>query len=112
MKGSPKKPKGMSYQEKWLWDLVVASWMGEVDSAQLRQLCTLWDLLHSSLKAAKADPIDKDARLAVSQYAAAFDRLAAKFGLNPADRARLNVEPEQEKDEEQRKDEQFFGVVG
>lgn len=106
--GKPRRLRNMSTHERWLWDKVAQSWTGELDSAQLRQLCGLWHCLCESMKEAKRDPTSRDARTAVSSYAIAFDRLAGKFGLNPADGERLSVPTENEKFET---DERFFPRV-
>ena len=107
--GKPIRPRGLNYQERWIWDLVAANWMGEIDTAQLRELCQFWSLMHESLKLAKKDPTDSDCRQAAVQYAQQFDRLASKFGLNPRDRAYLAKPRDAGK---QTTDDEYFGVVG
>jgi phage terminase small subunit len=61
------------------------------DTPAFTMLCELWSLYQQSLAAAKTDPTAKAARTALLNYLGAFDRLAARFGLTPADRARLQL---------------------
>jgi hypothetical protein len=60
----------------------------------------VWGLYRAAVEKAAADPLDKLARCAVSSYLAAWHSLAAKLGLTPADRAKLNVDLSQPDPEE------------
>jgi hypothetical protein len=111
--GDPIRPEGLDENGVWLWDLVVTKWMGEIDSAQLEQLCETWSLLKIAIADCKADPRDKNARLTFSAHSQAFNALAGKFGLNPRDRAGLVVAPEHAVKEPDGKDKsRFFKTVG
>ena len=95
--GLPQRPEGLNENEAWLWDLVVSEY-GEsgpvraLDTAALLQCCKLWDLLTLAQEAASLDPLDKNIRVAVTGYYAAWDRAAAKLGLTPRDRRSVRVE--------------------
>ncbi len=108
-KGSPRRPKNMSKDAAWLWTLVVQNWMGELDTAELMTLCDTWELLQAATRAAKQDPIDKGNRLAFAAYKSQFDSLASRFGMTPADRAKIRIQPEPEADTRENK---YFGVIG
>lgn len=94
--GLPEKPDDLSEQESWLWDLVVTQYgdtgpVRKIDTAALIQVCKLWGLLQKAQKAAESDPLDKNTRVAVTGYYAAWDRAAAKLGLTPRDRRSIEV---------------------
>lgn len=84
-------------------------WMGELDTAELMTLCDTWELLRAATVAAKRDPLDPHKRTAFVQYKAEFDRLGARFGLTPADRAKIRLPAETEGDDRESK---YFGVIG
>ncbi|MGD0655111.1 MAG: P27 family phage terminase small subunit [Thermoguttaceae bacterium] len=93
----PTKPRGMTKDEKWLWDSVIESLGGKgvlarIDTALLLSACELWGLYREALKAAKKNPVDKDARIAAVSYWQNFERAASRFGMDPASRARLSVD--------------------
>jgi phage terminase small subunit len=95
MTGRPKKPQGLCPAGRKLWDDVsrlARVYLKEIDTASLRQMCEIWGLYRQSLAAAKKDPIDKENRIAVLGYSSEFQRLAARFGLTPCDRAKIQVE--------------------
>lgn len=94
--GMPVKPDSFGEVESALWDQVVPDrvrrkLVGEADTAELVSLCELWGLYRASYALAKVAPTDKEIRCAVTGYWAAFDRVAAKFGLTPSDMASLKV---------------------
>ncbi len=71
--------------------------LAPTDSTAYAQLLAYWALWVKAEEAAQRDPTDRDARMAVIGYGREFDRLAAKFGLSPADRTALKfdfTEPE------------------
>lgn len=68
------------------------------DVFALQALCECWSLYRRCLPILEADPTNKDARLAAVSYINQFDRIAARFGLTPSDRARLRIEPPREPD--------------
>lgn len=62
-----------------------------VDLALLQSTCEMWGLYRSAFALAAANPIDKDARIAVTSYWAKFEQGAARFGMNPSDRQRIKA---------------------
>lgn len=97
VEGELRRPPGLTWDEGWLWDLIVGTYRGrgvleKIDAAALRGACELWALYRAAVKAAKAAPGDKDARIATVTYWQAFDRAGSRFGFTPADRARLAIE--------------------
>lgn len=107
--GKPRRPKQMSKEAGWLWQLVVTQWMGELDTAELIVLCNTWEMLCAATRVAKRDPLDPDASRIYLRYKAEFDKLASRFGMTPADRAKIRVPTENEGDDRESK---YFGVVG
>jgi phage terminase small subunit len=112
--GEPIRPRGLTKDERWLWDSVVLAYRGTgvlatIDTAALLSACELWSLYRSALAIVKLDPTDKEARIAVISYWTSFERAASRLGLNPSDRARMNVEMRTAK-EPQSKDRFFKGV--
>lgn len=102
--GHPDCPDGLNGPAQWLWDMVVielaeAGVAKRIDTAHLWAMCEVWSLYRTSAEIAKVDPTDKDARIAVVSYLAAFESAAAKCGLTPADRAKLEIDPPAETDE-------------
>lgn len=99
--GTPVKPDGLSNVEDSLWDFLsplLGADAGKSDSIALQALCEFWGLYRDAVEIAKEHPLDKDARIAVTSYWSAFERLAAKFGLTPTDRQRLDKSPPDEPD--------------
>lgn len=60
-----------------------------LDAAAVQGVCELWSLYRRSLKIANDDPVDKDARIAVTSYWQAFITAAARLGMTPTDRLKL-----------------------
>ncbi len=108
VKGKPTMARGLNDNGKWLWKSVVQSWMGEIDTAQLRVLCETWQLLRVAYREAKNDPTSKETRSQYIAYQQAFDKLASRFGMTPSDRAKIRMPTNQSTDDEQ----EYFGVVG
>lgn len=102
--GEPIKPE---FGDEWKeasahWDDVVPGLIANgtakaQDAPSLRVMCELWQFLRRSMSAAVAEPTDKELRCAVTSYKQAWETLAAKCGLTPSDRARLNIGKEKEK---------------
>lgn len=109
VKGAPVRPKRMGKEGGWLWNIVVQSWMSEIDTAELIVLCDTWELLCAATRAAKRDPMNPEIRNSYVRYKAEFDKLAARFGLTPADRSKIRTPSEDSGDD---KDKKYFGVVG
>lgn len=92
--GVPERPRRMAKEARWLWDLIVPEMaaggvFARIDTAALMACCDLWSLYRAALKAAGEFPTDKDARIAVTAYFAAWERAAASLGLNPVARQRI-----------------------
>ena len=84
------------------WDSVVQPMVdrglvtaGDGPSAQA--MCESWYLMRRTFAALDNDPTDKPTRTAYIAYSQMFDKIAARFGLTPADRQRLKFEKPPEK---------------
>ena len=96
--GEPVRPDFTDPEAAAFWDVVVpglvkAGIVGELDSAALQTMCEMWGLYRAAYEQAEKFPIDRDRRIAVVSYQAAFEKWASRFGLTAADRARLLTEP-------------------
>ena len=92
--GTPKKPKRMPKEAGEFWDQIVPSLENKgvakaIDAAALELMCIWWARL-KKLQRMKKDNYQTDCRLAMASKQ--WQSLAAKFGLTPADRARLEVQ--------------------
>ena len=88
------RPRGIDKAARWLWDTVVEAYskrgvLTALDAPTLQAASELWSLYRVALAEAQRSPTDKNARIAVTSYGSAFASVAARLGLNPADRARL-----------------------
>lgn len=97
--GRPEMPDWLAEDAVWLWELVVNEYadsgpIARLDTAALAAACDLWSLYRKASEKAERQPLEKDYRIAVTSYYAAWERAAAKLGLNPVDRRRLRVESE------------------
>lgn len=91
--GEPARPKGMGKDAAELWDVIVPHLVGRgvakaTDAAALELLCFWWGKWRI-LSRKKRDDLQHDSRLAMASKQ--WNAIAAKFGLTPADRARLEV---------------------
>jgi P27 family predicted phage terminase small subunit len=96
MEDKPKKPRGLTKDEKWLWDQIMRAYEGkkvlaELDTALLLSCCQLWGLFRRAMEVIKINPTDKNSRIAAISYFQNFERVASRFGLDPAARAKLQV---------------------
>ena len=68
-----------------------------LDAAAVQGVCEMWSLYRKTLKIVNDDPIDKDARIAVTSYWQAFITAAARLGMTPTDRLKLagTVKPDE-----------------
>lgn len=104
--GVPTPPAGLADPGKTLWFQVVdhlqsQKLAGEVDSATIEMACRTYNLLKRAHDAAEADPLDKDARIAVNEYSRVFLAYSTKLGINPMDRQRMQqTEPDKPEDDE------------
>lgn len=95
--GTPAKMADLDAEASKFWSAVTgtlkrAGWVGRIDSFALTMAAEVWSLYRSAVKAAAADPMDKKARAAVIAYSSAWLGLAARIGLTPADRQRLQLD--------------------
>lgn len=100
--GLPEKPKGLCADAAWFWDLVMSEYresgpVRRLDTGALWAACDLWSKYRAASRLAENDPIEKNIRIAVTAYYAAWERAAAKLGLNPVDRRRVRVETDGKK---------------
>lgn len=75
-----------------MWDYIMehcGEFVRDSDSAFIRATCEAWGLYCAAQKAAKADPLDKDNRIAVNAYRNDWERMSRRLGLNPLDRNRF-----------------------
>jgi P27 family predicted phage terminase small subunit len=91
------KPQFESRDASDLWDEVAnslhtAGKLSVADLAMLRSTCEMWGLYRAAFRVANSNPIDKDARIAVTAYWAKFEQGAARFGLNPSDRQKIKAD--------------------
>ncbi len=102
VEGLPEKPVGLKPDAEWLWDLVLAEYanagpLKRIDTAAVMAACDLWSKYRAASKLADANPVDKETRIAVTAYYAAWERAASKIGINPVDRRRVRTEGEPKK---------------
>ncbi len=93
--GEPERPDDLTGEAAKLWDFLLVELVGtakRIDTPALYALCRTWELYRKALEFAEKHPTDKDFRIAVTAYLAAFNQIGARFGLTPADRARLCIE--------------------
>lgn len=94
----PVRPKGMSKDAQAMWDFVVPGLASKgvavmIDSPALESMCEAW----SEYKAAKRlrpALLEDKARVQrmINNCRRAWVEIAARFGLSPSDRARLEVQ--------------------
>jgi glucose-6-phosphate 1-dehydrogenase len=105
--GSPKKTSRVPQNARWIWDLVIGfspeAAKSPLDAVMLESLCrwwAKWDAYDRRLD--ETIPGDKEeykvAMLAVAAWKQC-DKIASRFGLSMADRARLKVAPSKPKDD-------------
>lgn len=91
--GEPlRKPDGLAPAAGWLWDEVTRQrgpWLCASDAAALQTLCDAYGFMRACEPRLRANATDKAARQAWSVYHGVFEKLGAKFGLTPSDRAKL-----------------------
>lgn len=98
-------PVGRALFDQLLPHLTRIAGATECDSFQIFALCQAWSFYRKSVTAAAVDPTEQKHRAAVIAYHRQFDSIAARFGLTPADRARLEAPLPQTADE----DAEFLG---
>lgn len=113
--GKPKRPAKMKKDAAWLWDnyvtkLADADIATAIDAPQLQRMCEWWhELKRCQRELSELEPVEKNYYrfLLQTQIAEkAFDSIASRFGLTPADRMRIKVEPRKTTES---KEERFLG---
>lgn len=109
--GMPRCPRDLKGEARKFWERVVPQLvkMGiakHPDRDALEQLSRLWAWWRAAAEEADADPTSQGIRMAVLGYSAEWARMAARFGLTPADRARIQVRPQKQKNTTE---ERYFG---
>lgn len=99
------KPEGLDEIAGSHWDEVIAQLsdtgvIKTIDSASIRAMCECWSLYRSLYPLHYADPMDKDVRLAMHAALEKWNYYMCRFGMTPADRAKLRPDsvPEVEVD--------------
>jgi P27 family predicted phage terminase small subunit len=103
--GEPALPTGLSADAKKHWELVVPALVASgvataVDGPALEAMCALWGELQAArrIKIPAWDMQGKRQRqMMIASALREWRNLAARFGLTPADRARIEVGPNEEK---------------
>ena len=107
--GRPAKPRKLGRDEQWCWKNLIepAQHLGELDTALAWQCCELWAMYRDCQRLAVCDPVNKDIRIAVTNYAHNFRDTLCRLGIDPIGRERLRKKPE----DEQRDPLKEFGIV-
>lgn len=97
----PRPPTGLTGEAKKLWEaivlpLVTLAGAGELDVPALCGMCRWFDLWAQTDKLLKKLPGNPKLAALARLYWNEFDKMAARFGMTPADRQRLRP-PEAEK---------------
>lgn len=106
----PLRPDDLDQDGLELWDKVVlpAEHLRKADSQLCQTCCEMWSLYRSVLVRAKANPVDKDTRIAVTNYWQQWRLAMEKLGLDPLGRARMSEKVKRK----QVNPLEEFGVVG
>ena len=115
----PEKPADLVCEAEDLWDQVVgrlasSQSTSDLDTASLHAMCLWWQrFLDLNAKATEFAWDDERAEMyenrAIKAWRA-FDRIASRFGMTPADRAKLKSNP---KDEQKKANPlESLGIVG
>jgi hypothetical protein len=83
------QPEAAAFWDSVCEELIGAGIAKHIDGPALALLADLWAKLQAASRLADADAGDTNARRAVTTYAAEFGKWAARFGLSPGDRLRL-----------------------
>ena len=82
----PRRPAGLTKDERWLWDHMVKykrDWLEPDDAPMLIHFCKLWGLLCHHREKACQDPEDELHIRALSKYSTEWTKIAYRFGLTP-----------------------------
>ncbi|WP_428303898.1 P27 family phage terminase small subunit [Lacipirellula sp.] len=100
--GVPTPPAGLSFAARKHWDVVVPALIEgglakAIDAPALAAMCEAWSEYCEAI-AMRVDPEFIDVRrkrqMLISSALRAWRDLAARFGMTPSDRARLEVAPD------------------
>lgn len=112
-----KRPAGLKGEAKKLWDqlnrdLGRAGVLASVDAAQLEAMCRWWGRYKELEQKATETMYDIDESDIYERRARrawdAFDKIAGRFGMTPADRAKLKQSPKESGSDPMAE----FGIVG
>lgn len=89
-KDVPVKPSGMSSEARKFWDryIVKAKHLRRADTALAQACAESWGLYRQAFELANTRPIDKDARIAVTQYFTQWKTALERLALDPLGRIR------------------------
>ena len=104
-------PAGLSIGAVEWWNrtvpmLVELGVATEADRDALLVTAETWAALQDAIVAMQCNSLDKNVRCAFVQLQEAWSKWAGKFGLTPADRAKLQVQPKTNHDSAEHK---YFG---
>ncbi len=97
--GEPERPAGLSADAKRHWDEVVPALIAKgvakaIDAPALAAMCEQWSEYCSAKQLRAHDLLEKRQRqMLINAALKAWRDLAARFGMTPVDRAKLEVEP-------------------
>lgn len=100
--GLPVPPADLSAEALAFWNLIVPQLVAskvaaEADSTQLGMMCQWWARYQRYSEACDTLPIDDKGLYQMTVLCGIawtnFDKIAARFGLTPSDRAKLRVDP-------------------
>lgn len=91
--GEPERPPGMNPDAQKFWDLIVPMLISRgvatsVDAPALQSMAEWWSTLRELRRKRKKGPTYVNDLVSASKQ---FHSIAAKFGLTPVDRAKLEV---------------------
>lgn len=115
--GVPDKPHDLGPDADLLWDSVVgqlktAKVVAEIDGASLEAMCRWWGRYRELMRRVSETDFDDEVcetlELRARRAWLAFDRISSRFGMTPADRAKLKSAKPEEKENPLSE----FGIVG
>jgi hypothetical protein len=103
--GEPQKPDDLEEIESWAWDIVIGGLLpaakAQIDAPLLIGLCrwyARWCEYDRRMRAGEGDEY-KNLVMAATAWKA-FERCASRFGMSPADRAKLKLPASEKKADE------------
>ncbi len=104
--GSPEPPTGLSAEAKKHWQQVVPSLIESgvakaIDASALAAMCECWAECCGARRLKTNDILERRQRqMLINGALKAWRDLAARFGMTPSDRAKLEVAPDGEEENE------------